>query len=83
MGLKQTNLTKKEEKVFEAIKGFLTEQGVIPTDTDYAMMKYCIANVCAQTLEILRKNSLEIESIGLIESDLTGIFRIRPREIRT
>ncbi len=80
MGLKQTNLSKKEEKVYDAIKAFLFNQKVIPIDTDYAMMKYCIAMVCKQTVDVLRKNSLGIDTIGLDEKDFIGIFKIKTRE---
>lgn len=80
MGLKQTNLSKKEEKVFDAIKTFLSKQKVIPTDTDYAMLKYCIANVCKQTIDVLKKNSLGVDAIGLNDQDFVGIFKLRARD---
>jgi hypothetical protein len=79
MGLKQTNLSKKEEKVYDAVKVFLYNQSVIPTDTDYAMLKYCIANVCKQTVDVLRKNSLGIDSIGLDEGDFGNIFKMKSK----
>lgn len=79
MGQKQTILNEKEEKVYRAVKKFLVGQGVLPTDTDYVMMKYCVANVCKQTVDILRKNSLSIDEIGLEEDDFRGIFHLRGR----
>ena len=80
MGLKQTNLSKKEEKVFDAVRKFLHIKGVLPTDTPYAMIKYCIGNVCKQTFEVLVKNSLSLSYIGLVNEDLEGIFKIRSRK---
>lgn len=78
--LKQTNLSDKETKVFDAVKNFLYKQGVLPTDTPYVMLKYCIANVCKQTVDVLRKNSLDIGTIGLTEEDFNGIFQLRSRK---
>ncbi len=83
MGLKQTNLNKKEEKVYDAVREFLVEQSIIPVDTDYAMIKYCIANVCSQTLKLLKKNSLDLDSIGLESNDVLGIFVIKSRTKKT
>jgi hypothetical protein len=80
MGLKQTNLSKKEEKVFDAVKDFLFKQKILPSDTPYVMIKYCIANVCKQTVDILKKNSLGIDAIGLTEEDFEGIFKLRSRK---
>ncbi len=80
MGLKQTNLSKKEEKVFDAVKGFLSNQGILPSDTPYVMIKYCIGNVCKQAFEVLEKNSLGLGYIGLEEADLEDIFKLRSRK---
>jgi len=80
MGQKQTILNEKEEKVYSAVKEFLVQQNVLPTSTDYAMMKYCVANVCKQTIDIIRKNSLGLEALGLTEDDFVGIFKLRARE---
>lgn len=80
MGLKQTNLSKQEEKVFDAVKDFLYKQKIIPSDTPYVMLKYCVANVCKQTVDVLRKNSLGLEAIGLTEDDFKGIFKLRSRK---
>ena len=79
MALKQTNLTDKEEKVFKAVKQFLVEKQIIPTNTNYAMVKYCIANVCSQTVDVLKNNQLELSTIGLTDEDLFGIFKLRAR----
>ena len=80
MGQKQTILNEKEEKVYNAVKDVLVEQGVVPTNSDYAMIKYCIARVCKQTIDILRKSSIDISTIGLRDEDFVGIFKLRTRK---
>ena len=80
MGLKQTNLSEKEEKVFNAVKGFLFERKILPSDTPYVMIKYCIGNICKQTIDVLRRNALDIDYIGLEKDDLEDIFKLRSRK---